>query len=85
MIVPIWSADSADISTGAHVLFRLPAIHMHMHGKMRGTCPQLSCCSMHCRHFEEIQGRLEASTEQCSAPLALLPDIQVIMPPSVII
>ncbi|CAL8465257.1 g4792 [Coccomyxa elongata] len=31
------------------------------------------------RHFEEIQGRLEASTEQCSAPLALLPDIQAIM------
>lgn len=29
------------------------------------------------RSFEEIQGRLEAATEQCSGPLALLPDIQV--------
>ncbi|BDA50235.1 probable Ankyrin repeat and IBR domain-containing protein 1 [Coccomyxa sp. Obi] len=31
------------------------------------------------RHFEEIQGRLESATEQCSVPLALLPDVQAIL------
>lgn len=29
------------------------------------------------RQFEDIQGRLEAAIEQCSVPLALLPDVQV--------
>jgi len=30
-----------------------------------------------CRQFEETQGRLEAAVEQCSLPLALVPQIEV--------
>ena len=36
-----------------------------------GSCPAAR------RHFEDIQGRLEAAVEQASVPLALMPDVQV--------
>ncbi len=48
-----------------------------MHGKSTGNERAAKFLAILYRHFEEIQGRLEASTEQCSAPLAMLPDIQV--------